>query len=233
LGLNKTEWNCAGLLLIALVCFALVAACARKQVYIPPEYSSPPPQAGNSPPYQAQPAPPSGAGMTQTPEFKKRDLPESPATPPPPAQPKAQAKTQQAAQQPAQKPKQAKPPAESEKAAKSPQQHASMQEVNKAKSALDRQKPDTAIPILEKAIQIDDRNAEAFMLLAKAWKMKAQRKKALEFAKKAELLYHGQPDKLREVYRLESDLYRELGESSKAGQYRSKAAGPKKPAATE
>ncbi len=109
-----------------------------------------------------------------------------------------------------------------------------MQHVNQAKGALDRQKPDTAIPMLEKAIHIDDRNAEAFMLLAKAWKMKAQRKKALEFAKKAELLYHGQPGKLREVYLLESDLYRELGETAKAGQYRSKAAANnKKPDITD
>ena len=71
------------------------------------------------------------------------------------------------------------------------------------------------------------------MLLAKAWKMKANRRKALEFAKKAELLYHGQPDKLREVYQLESDLYRELGENAKAGQYRNKAASPKKTATTD
>lgn len=98
-----------------------------------------------------------------------------------------------------------------------------MQLVNQARGPLDRGKPDSAIPLLEKAIQIDAQNAEAFMLLARAWKQKNSKQKALEFARKAELLYHGQPAKLKEVYLLKADLYREMGDAAKAGQYRRKA----------
>ncbi len=98
-----------------------------------------------------------------------------------------------------------------------------MQLVSQAKGPLERGKPDTAIPMLEKAIQIDSQNPEAFLLLARAWKQKQARQKSLEFARKAELLYHGKPSKLKEVYQLESDLYREMGDSAKAAKYKKKA----------
>ena len=100
-----------------------------------------------------------------------------------------------------------------------------MQKVNLAKGQLERGKADAAIRTLEGAIRIDTGNGEAFILLARAWKQKGEKRKALEFAKKAELLYQKQPVKLREVFLLESDLYRELGDSVKAVALRQKARG--------
>ena len=91
-----------------------------------------------------------------------------------------------------------------------------MQKVNQARGQLDRGKTDAAIRTLEGAVRIDARNGEAFILLARAWKQKGEKRKALEFAKKAELLYQKQPAKLKEVFLLESDLYRELGDSAKS-----------------
>ena len=106
-----------------------------------------------------------------------------------------------------------------------------MQQVSQARGQLERKKPDAAIRTLERAIQIDARNGEAFIFLARAWKQKGEKRKALEFAKKAELLYQKQPAKLKEVYLLESDIYREMGDSTKNGQQRHpKASGaPQKP----
>jgi tetratricopeptide (TPR) repeat protein len=110
-----------------------------------------------------------------------------------------------------------------QEAAKSPQRQASMQQVSQARGQLERGKPDAAIRTLEKAVRIDARNGEAFILLARAWKQKGEKRKALEFAKKAELLYQKQPAKLKEVFLLESDLYRELGDAASALQSSRKA----------
>ncbi|HIJ68597.1 MAG TPA: tetratricopeptide repeat protein [Deltaproteobacteria bacterium] len=110
-----------------------------------------------------------------------------------------------------------------QEASKSPQRQASMQQVSQASGQLERGKPDAAIRTLEKAVRIDARNGEAFIVLARAWKQKGEKLKALEFAKKAELLFQKQPAKLKEVFLLESDLYRELGDTSSAAQSSRKA----------
>jgi tetratricopeptide (TPR) repeat protein len=112
-----------------------------------------------------------------------------------------------------------------QESAKSPQGKASMQKVNQARGQLERGRTDSAIRTLEGAVRIDARNGEAYILLARAWKQKGEKRKALEFAKKAELLYQKQPAKLKEVYLLESDLYRELGDDTKAATLRQKASG--------
>ncbi len=206
------------LLPVIFVSSALIAGCGPKTpVYIPQEYyRTPPPQA------QRPAAPPSGVPLapqqpgpvlTKPPEFKKQDIPQSQPSPPPPGQPAA--------------PPTAQPPAKKHEEAVSPQLTASMQLVNQARSPLDRGKPDMAIPVLEKAVQIDPENPAAYMLLARAWRQKGAKPKALEFAKKAELLYQDDSAKLREVFLLEADLYRDLGDNAKSAQYRKKAAGLK------
>lgn len=196
-----------GLIPVFLVCSALMGGCGPKvPVYIPPEYRTPlPPQTQQAPLKQSvQPPVQQGPILSKPPEFKKQDIPQvQPA--PPSSQPSVR--------------KQEEP--------KSPQLTASMQLVNQARAPLDRGKPDLAIPILEKAVQLDPENPAAFMLLARAWKQKGEKKKALEFARKSEILYQDEPAKLREVFLLEADLYRDLGDSAKSGQYRKKAAGLK------
>jgi tetratricopeptide (TPR) repeat protein len=95
--------------------------------------------------------------------------------------------------------------------------------VDQAKTALAQGKPDAAISLLEQAIQVDVYNGEAFFLLARAWRMKGSPQKALEFAKKAEVLLHEEKEKLKEVYLLQADLCKEMGDATKAEQYRQKA----------
>ncbi len=90
-----------------------------------------------------------------------------------------------------------------------------MQQVNQARGQLNRGKVDGAIRTLEKAVRLDTGNGEAFILLARAWKQKGEKRKALEFAKKAELLCRKQPAKLKEIHLLESDLHREAGEGGR------------------
>jgi tetratricopeptide (TPR) repeat protein len=198
--------------LLVLMLGVVLSGCERKQVYIPPEYSAPPVAPLSGP--ASQPAAPSFEQVrpaVQEPELGSEQTHTSTAPGSPAMQNRFAAQSGPAAEQ-----KQPKKLTK-EDAAKSPQRQASMQQVDQARGQLEKGKTDAAIRTLEKAVRIDAGNGEAFILLARAWKQKGEKRKALEFAKKAELLCQRQPAKLREVYSLESDLYRELEESTKNG----------------
>ncbi len=213
-----------GMLLTLLTVIAF-SGCEQKQVYIPPEYISPPASLSYSAPPPAAPVVQQVPPAAQAPEVMSQQTPASP----PPAQPPAQ-KELGVRPAPTAANKQHPEKSKKQEASKSPQRQASMQQVSQARGQLERGKPDIAIRTLEKAVRIDARNGEAFILLARAWKQKGEKRKAMEFAKKAELLYQKQPAKLKEVFLLESDLYRELSESTKTGQSCQKASGaPRKP----
>ncbi len=105
----------------------------------------------------------------------------------------------------------------------SPQRVASLHLVEQAKALLAQGKPDAAIPLLEQAIQVDVHNGDAFLALAQAWRAKGARQKALQFAQKAEILTQEDPSKLKQVYLLQADLYKELGDKARTDSYRRKA----------
>ena len=195
-GSRRTSWMA---LLGALI---LVAACApKKPVYIPSEWQ-PPPAAQASPapkPAESIPAAKPAAIIKPPPVIKESDL-----TVP--------------SEAPAAKPAEKKPPQPQ------PQRVASMHLVDQAKASLAQGKADAAIPLLEQAIQVDVHNGEAFFNLAKAWRMKGARQKALQFAQKAEILSQDDPAKLKQVYLLLADLHKELGDTGKAETFRQKAA---------
>ncbi len=190
----KISWMVVILLLI------LASACApKKPVYIPSEWQPPP-----STPQAPVPAPAPAPAPKQTPILK-----------PPPAIKESDIAA------PAEAP--AKPP--EKKPSQPPPQHlASMHLVDQAKASLAQGKADPAIPLLEKAIQVDVHNGEAFFNLAKAWRMKGSRQKALQFSQKAEVLFQNDPGKLKQVYLFEADLYKEMGDAAKTDSYRQKAA---------
>jgi hypothetical protein len=188
-------------LLVLLVLGILVPACApKKLVSIPPEWQKPPPPTMESPKVPEVPA----AGSKPTailkppPAIKESDIAVSAETP---------------AKAPEKKAPQPSPP----------QHAASMHLVDQAKASLAQGKPDPAIPLLEQAIQIDVHNGEAFFSLARAWRMKGSRLKALQFSQKAELLFQDDRGKLKQVYLFEADLYKEMGETAKMDAYRQKA----------
>jgi hypothetical protein len=104
-----------------------------------------------------------------------------------------------------------------------PQQLASMHLVDQANTFLEQGKIDQAISTLEQSIQVDVYNGDAFYDLAKAWRMKGDFDKALEFANKAGVLYKNNPSKLKQVYRFQADIYMVLNEYEKAEIYRKKA----------
>ena len=83
---------------------------------------------------------------------------------------------------------------------------------------------DLSINELEQAIQVDAYNAEAFLVLAQAWQAKGDLKRALEFARKAEILYQDEPKALKRVYLLEADLLKQCGQLREAEDFRQKAA---------
>lgn len=203
---------CQGMLLILLTAIAF-AGCARKQVSVPPEHTSPPASPSYSAPQPAAPPVPQVPPAAHAPEVASQEAPASAPQAPSPVEKKSGPQPAPAAAN-----KQHPEKLKKQEASKSPQRQASMQQVSLAKGQLERGKPDAAIRTLEKAVRIDARNGEAFIVLAKAWKQKGENRKALEFAKKAELLYQKQPAKLKEVFLLESDLYRELGDATSADQ---------------
>jgi tetratricopeptide (TPR) repeat protein len=196
-------------LLLFMMLGVMLPGCERKQVYIPPEYCSPAVSPSYSAPRQAEPSvdlvrpaaiQAQGSGQMLSPGTPGSAL----------SQERVVAQSETTSQQ--NPPKRQK----KEEAAGSPQRLASMQQVEQARGQLERGRTDAAIRTLEKAVRIDAGNGDAFILLARAWRQKGETRKALEFAKKAELLCQKQRSKLREVYSLESDLYRELEESTKA-----------------
>ncbi|NLI34548.1 MAG: hypothetical protein GX422_17470 [Deltaproteobacteria bacterium] len=178
---------------------------SRRTVEIPQEYRSPPrPQTREKPAVpQSYTAPPpatqSGQGtiLTPPPVIREKDLPVD-SQPAPPA------------------PKEKKP-------AGQPQRLASMHLVDQARVALAQNKADQAISLLEQAVQVDVYNGDAFLQLSRAWRIKRSREKALEFAKKAEILFHDQPPKLKEVYLLQADLYKDAGDHKRSQIYLQKA----------
>lgn len=196
-----------GILPVLLMAIALWG-CERKQVYVPPENNAP---ASAPPSYTApQPVAPSVENVppvTQAPAVRGE---ETHVSAPSPVQKQIESQPAPAV---AKKPQPKK--LKKEEVAKSPQRQASMQQVSLARVQLERGRPDPAIRTLEKAVRIDPGNGEAFILLARAWRQKGERRKALEFAKKAELLCQKQPSKLKEVFLLESDIYRELGDTTR------------------
>lgn len=233
------------------LCVVGLSGCAKKQIYVPPEWRTLPPQTDTASVSKPAPKPTpkpkasdkGGAVIKPTPKFKEKDLPATPPTSTPQAPqaaPEPQGGAQYSAQSPISQPsspitdaagpkgKAAEPPVISptpakQKAAAGPQYHASMHLVSTAKTSLAQGNADHAISLLEQAIQVDVYNGEAFYELARAWRMKGSSKKALEFARKAEVIFQDDREKLKQVLLFESDACKDVGEAEKAKTYRQRA----------
>lgn len=83
-------------------------------------------------------------------------------------------------------------------------------------------KVDEAIRTLERAIELDPYNGEAFYELALCWKTKGNTKKALSFADRAEQMFYGNQEKLKKVYILKAQLLESSGKKEEAQKYRQK-----------
>jgi len=104
-----------------------------------------------------------------------------------------------------------------------PQTLASVKLVDDARQMRVKGKVDEAIRLLERAVEVDAYNGEAFYELAICWKAKGDMKKALSFADRAEHIYAGNPDKLKKVYLLKAQLLEAAGRKEEAQKYRQKA----------
>ncbi len=193
---------------VLLLVLMMVSSCiSKKPVYVPSEWQPPPATqpAVVQPVSPPTPVPKETAILKPAPVIKETDL--APASEAPAVAPE---------KKPAQ-------PIEKKPAQPPPQQQASMQLVNRAKALMAQGKTDSAIPLLEKAIQVDQRNGEAFFNLARAWRSKGSRQKAIQFAQKSEILFQGDSTKLKQAYLLQADLYKEMGNAAKSDSYRQKA----------
>lgn len=189
---------------LALLSVCVAACGSRRTVYIPPEWRTSPPAATAE---QKPKTPPQTQSRTSSGS-------EQFVLKPPPA-------IKEAEVPPTAEPKTAPPP--TEKKAAQPQHLASMHLVEQAKAALAQGKKDSAISLFEQAVQVDVYNGDAFFGLARAWKMKGSRQKAVEFALKAEILFQDEPVKLKEVYLFEANVYKDLGDKTAEEIYRRKA----------
>lgn len=193
-------------LLIATAC--VFSACApTRTVHIPPEWQQP--RAQTAPPAQAQQRQPAQTATQQpiiksAPQIKEMDVSQAPEAA------ASEAGMEQSVTNPAR--------------AADPQYLASMHLVEQGKASLAQGNPDSAISLLEQAIQVDVYNGEAFWGLARAWKMKGSQVKSLEFANKAEILFQDDPKRLKQVYLLKAELFKELNDTVKTDYYLQKAA---------
>lgn len=196
----------AGVVGLCAVALLVVQGCAsRRAVGMPSEWQAEPRAGAATRSYQPPPSVPAptsqpgvatGPILSPAPEIRERNLPSGPEK-----APEGRASQDES----------------------TPQHLASMHLVDQARNSLAQGKPDAAIPPLEQAIQVDVNNGEAFLLLARAWRMKGSRNKALEFARKAEILFQDNRLKLKEVYLLEAGIYKDMGDPGKADIYNKKA----------
>ncbi len=104
-----------------------------------------------------------------------------------------------------------------------PQHFASMHLVDQAGAALNEGRVEDAISMYEQAVQVDVYNGEAFFGLARAWHAQGTQRKALEFARRAEMLLQGNSSRLKEVYLLQAEIHRRMGDTSQVERYLGKA----------
>jgi hypothetical protein len=212
---------------VVLLVIFMVSGCGpKKPVHIPEEWRLPPPPTQTvpkAPGPKTKPARPKPV-LPPAPKIEEKDLsvsaekprvaavtPSVPSTPSMPGTPGASSMPG-AVTIP-------KTPAGS-----APQELASLHLVSSAITALDQNQPDQAISQLEQAIEVNAYSAEAFYYLAKAWQAKGDYKRALEFARKSEILSQEQPRELKRAYLLESELLRLSNQLPESEVYRQKAA---------
>jgi hypothetical protein len=117
-------------------------------------------------------------------------------------------------------------PSKSSKAPAKKEKHqrlTSVRLVDDARQMRAKGKVDDAIRMLERAIEIDAYNGEAFYEMALCWKAKGDVKKALGFADRAERVFSGNSEKLKKVYLLKAQLLESAGKKEEARKYRQKA----------
>jgi len=181
--------------LAMLLLGALVFGCApSRSVWIPEEWQKAPPPA-RQPQAPAPRAEPAGRPVFKEPrQIEERSIEQR----------------QQAA-------------TDSQATAQDPQFLASMHLVEQGNSELFQGRPDPAIELFEQAVQVDVYNGEAFLGLARAWRVKGNLNRSLEFARKAEMLLQDEPKRLKEVLLLQASIYDALDDSQQASRCRSRA----------
>ncbi len=105
----------------------------------------------------------------------------------------------------------------------SPQHLASLELVDVGRQNIEAGNIDRGISMLERAISLDVYNGRAYYYLSVAWLKKNQPSRALEFARKAELLCQGKKQELKKIYLLESEIFEKMGNRDKSDMYRWKA----------
>jgi len=104
-----------------------------------------------------------------------------------------------------------------------PRQLASVRLVALGKRNVELGNYNRGISQLERALALNGYDTMAYYYLALAWLWKGRPERALGFAQKAELFSQNDPEELKKVYVIESEIYRKLGRSKKAVLYKQKA----------
>jgi len=207
---------------VAAVLLLLLSACApTRTVYIPREWRENPSDSANTAETAKTTSPGAGArgrrSQTQAQAQTSREVQSTPSSQQfvlerPPVIKETEVR---ASNEPRSTPAEKKPA--------QPRHMASMHLVDQANAALAQGKTDTAISLFEQAVQVDVYNGSAFFGLARAWRTKGSRQKAMEFARKAEILFQDDRSRLKELYLFEASMFKDMGDETKEKEYRLKA----------
>ncbi len=104
-----------------------------------------------------------------------------------------------------------------------PQHVASLKLVEQAREFALSGRVDQAIEYLERAIELDSYNGEAFYEMARCWEIKGNHEKALTFIDRSIRIFQGQPEKLRKSYLLKAAILKAVGRNEEAEHLRSLA----------
>ncbi len=104
-----------------------------------------------------------------------------------------------------------------------PQHIASLKLVEQAREFALSGRVDQAIEYLERAIELDSYNGEAFYEMARCWEIKGNHEKALTFIDRSIRIFQGNPEKLKKSYMLKSAILKAAGENEEAEHFRSLA----------
>ncbi len=107
-------------------------------------------------------------------------------------------------------------PSQSIPVSKTPQHLASLELVKKARDFALSGKIDTAIEYLERAIELDSYNGDAFYEMARCWEIKGDHDKALAFIDRSIRIFQGRPNQLRKSYLFKAAILRASGKEEEA-----------------
>lgn len=102
-----------------------------------------------------------------------------------------------------------------------PQRIASLELVERARELALSGKVDEALGLLERAIEVDAYNGDAFYEMARCWELKGNHSAALNFIDRAISIFEGRPQNVQKAYLLKAEILEQLGDMEESHRFKS------------